>query len=143
MSEEKTGQTVSVHYVGTFDDGTQFDSSRERDEPLTFQLGAGQMIPGFDSIIKEMIVGETKTVRLDPEDAYGASNPELVQSVPRSAFDPNLEIRVGAVVQGSAPDGQVFMAKIESTDNDSVVLDLNHPMAGKHLNFEVELLTSK
>ena len=143
MSEEVATKTVSVHYVGTFDDKSQFDSSRDRGEPLTFQLGAGQMISGFDSSVREMVVGETKTVRLNPEDAYGASDPELVHNVPRSAFDPKLEIRVGAMVQGSAPNGQVFMAKIESVDNDSVILDLNHPMAGKHLNFEIELLTAE
>ena len=139
MSEVKVGQTVSVHYIGTFDDGTEFDNSRERDVPLTFELGAGQMIPGFDSAINEMLVGETKTLRLDPKVAYGERQDTLVKPFPRNLFPPEFEFIVGKLVQGNA-SGQSFVAKIEAVNEDNVILDLNHPMAGKHLNFEVELL---
>ena len=141
MSEVNVGKTVSVHYVGTFDDGTEFDSSRSRDEPLTFQLGAGHVIPGFDSAVSEMVVGETKTIKLSPEDAYGKVEPTMVQSVPRDVFPPEFEFVVGNMVQGELPSGQPITAKIEAINEGTVVLDLNHPMAGKHLNFEVELLT--
>ena len=142
MSNVKAGQTVSVHYVGTFDDGTEFDSSRSRGEPLTFQLGGTQMIAGFDKAVGEMVVGETKTIRLSPKDAYGESQSHLIQDVSRSTFPPEFEFKIGAMLQGQLPNNQLFTARIESVSEDSVLLDLNHPMAGKHLNFEVELLTA-
>ena len=144
MSEAEAGKTVSVHYVGTFDDGTEFDNSRTRDEPLTFQLGDGRMISGFDAAVGEMVVGESRTISLTPEDAYGEAKPELVRNVPRTTFHPEFEFKIGAMVQGKVPNGQLsrpFIATIVSANNDSVALDFNHPMAGKHLNFEIELLT--
>ena len=142
MSEIKAGQRVTVHYVGTFDDGTEFDNSRARDEPLTFALGVGQMIAGFDAAVGQMTLGETKSIRLSPEEAYGESRPEMIQNVPRTSFPSEFEFEVGKMVQGQSPGAQPFTAKIESTTEDSVVLDFNHPMAGKHLNFEVELLSA-
>jgi len=142
MSEVKAGQKVSVHYVGTFDDGTEFDNSRSRGEPITFELGGGRMIAGFEAAITEMVVGETKTIRLSPEEAYGPTRSDLTHSVSRDTFPSEFVFAAGATVQGQLPTGQLFNAKIESFDDESVVLDLNHPMAGRHLNFEVELLTA-
>ena len=86
MSEVKTGQTVNVHYVGTFDDGTEFDSSRARGETIAFQVGSGQMISGFDLAVADMSVGETKTIRLEPAEAYGDKREDLVQTFPQSIF---------------------------------------------------------
>ena len=141
MGDPKTEQVVSVHYVGTFDDGTEFDNSRTRGTPLQFQMGGDHMIPGFEAAVGEMSVGESKTVRLSPEDAYGDVRPELVQSVSRQVFSPEFKLEVGVPIRGTAPNGQAFIAMVDSFDDDSVVLDLNHPMAGKNLNFEIELLT--
>jgi len=145
MSEVKSGQAVSVHYVGTFDDGTEFDSSRGRNQPLSFQVGAGQMITGFDSAVVGMSVGETKTIRLEPEDAYGPVSDQLVQNISTSLFPEGFDFVVGATVRGEAPNGQPLLAMIESVNKDDniVVLNFNHPMAGKHLNFEIELLTAE
>jgi len=144
MSEVKAGQNVSVHYTGTFDDGTEFDSSKSRDQPLTFQVGAGQMISGFDAAVVGMTIGESKTIRLEPEDAYGVVSDQLVQNISTSLFPEGFEFVVGATVKGQAPNGQPLLAQIESVNEDEniVVLNFNHPMAGKHLNFDIELLTA-
>jgi len=140
MSKVKTGQTVSVHYVGTFDDGTAFDSSRDRGEAQSFEVGAGQLIAGFDSALTGMVVGETKTISLSPDDAYGESDPELFQDVPTSIFPQDFEIEVGATVHGQNGMGHPMTGVVSSLKEDVVTLDLNHPMAGKNLNFEIELL---
>lgn len=142
MSKVSAGQVVSVHYVGTFDDGTTFDSSRERGEPITFNVGAGQMISGFDNAVVGMAVGETKSVRLEPNEAYGMPREDLVQNIDTNLFPDNFDFVVGATVRGEAPTGQPLLANIVSHDPDNsiVVLDFNHPMAGKSLNFEIEVV---
>ena len=137
----KVGETVSIHYVGTLDDGTEFDSSRTRDEVLSFEVGSGQLIPGFDDAVSGMKVGQVKKVKLSPEEAYGEVNPEAIQSVPNSAFPADFELQEGLLVQGHSPQGEPVVAKVESIEQDSVVLDFNHPLAGKNLNFEIELLS--
>ena len=142
MGDPKTEQVVSVHYVGTFDDGTEFDNSRTRGAPLQFKMGVDQMIPGFEAAVSDMSVGESKTIRLTTEDAYGDIRSELIHSVSRQLFSPEFELEVGVPIQGHAPDGQPFMATVDSFDDESVVLNLNHPMAGKNLNFEIELLSA-
>ena len=141
MSDTNTGQIVSVHYVGTYDDGTEFDSSRSRGEPLTFQVGTGQVIPGFDNAVASMTTGETRDIRLEPADAYGDVNPEAIQAVPKAMFPENFEFVIDAYVEGQQPDGQTFRARIASVAGDTVTLDLNHPMAGKALNFNLELVS--
>ena len=143
MSEVKAGQTITVHYTGTFDDGTEFDSSRTR-EPLSFQVGAGQMISGFDAAVVGMVIGESKTIRLNPEDAYGTPSDQLIQNISTTLFPEGFEFIAGATVRGQAPNGQPLLARIESINEDEniVVLNFNHPMAGQHLNFEIELLTA-
>jgi len=140
MTTVENGNTVSVHYVGTFEDGTEFDSSHSRDKPLTFEVGSGQMIPGFDAALPGMTVGEKKQLTLEPDSAYGNHNPEAVQVFPKNVFPENFSPIEGATVTGQNPQGQPTMAKIITFDTHTVTLDLNHPMAGKTLNFEIELL---
>ena len=135
-----TGQNVTVHYVGTLDDGTEFDNSRSRGEPLKFELGAATIMPAFQDIVREMSVGEKKTVSIAPEQAYGPINPEAVRVVPLDKFNTPDELEVGAMVQGQSDTGQRFAAKVEEVTPDGVKLNFNHPMAGKNLNFEIELL---
>ena len=141
MSNVNEGQTVSLHYIGTFDDGTEFDSSRGRGQPLTFQVGSGQVIPGFDTAVRTMSVGETQDVRIEAAEAYGEVNPDAYQTVPRDMFNPEMELVVDATVYGQNEGGQQMMARIVEFDDNSVRLDLNHPLAGKPLNFNIELLT--
>ena len=135
-----TGQNVTVHYVGTLDDGTEFDNSRSRGEPLKFELGAATIMPAFQDVIREMSVGEKKTVSIGPEQAYGPINPDAVRIVPLDKFNTPEELVVGAMVQGQSDGGQRFAAKVEEVTSDGVKLNFNHPMAGKNLNFEIELL---
>ena len=135
-----TGQNVTVHYVGTLDDGTEFDNSRTRGEPLKFELGAATIMPAFQDVIRKMSVGEKKSVSIGPEQAYGPINPEAVRIVPLDKFNTPDELVVGAIVQGQSDNGQRFAAKVEEVTLDGIKLNFNHPMAGKSLNFEIELL---
>lgn len=139
MSIPQPGQTVKVHYTGTLEDGTQFDSSAGR-EPLEFTLGAGQVIPGFEQALAEMAVGETKTVQIPPEQAYGEHQPELVQQVDRGHIPAEIELAVGVQLQAQGPEGQVFRLVVTELAESSVTLDGNHPLAGKALTFELELV---
>ena len=133
------GQNVSVHYRGTLEDGTEFDNSRVRGQTLDFTLGSGNMIEGFNNAIVGMTVGESKTFTLEANQAYGPRNEEAVQNVPRSSFEPGFEFVVGEIIRGQTPDGP-FVAKILSTQDDTITLDFNHPLAGENLTFEVELM---
>ena len=141
MSKVQNGNNVSVHYTGTLSDGTKFDSSYDRGEPINFIVGSGQMIPGFDSAIPGMEVGDKKTLSLQPQEAYGDRNEEHVQTVPKTVFPSGFEFIVGGTVQGQQPNGQHFMAKICSTTDSDVVLDFNHPLAGEELTFDIELVS--
>lgn len=139
MSAVKNGDSVKVHYVGTLEDGTVFDSSRDREATLDFQVGTGQMIPGFDTGVVGMAVGETKNLMIPPEQGYGPMNPEAVHDVPRTQFPDDFEFVVDAMVSGQGPQGPI-MAKILEVSEDNIKLDFNHPLAGKNLTFEVELV---
>lgn len=134
------GSTVSVHYRGTLDDGTQFDSSYDRGEAITFEVGNGQMIAGFDAAVVGMTVGEKKDVSLASDEAYGPHNPSAVQSVPKELFEEGFEFTPGSTVQGTNAQGAPVMGTILSEENDSVTLDFNHPMAGHSLNFLIEVV---
>jgi len=136
----ETGQKVSVHYVGTLDDGTEFDNSRTKGDPLGFVAGSGQLISGFDSAVVGMSVGEVKNVKIECADAYGEYMPEAIVSVPKSQFPPDFQFEDGAVVHGKNPDGSLAAATIKSQDGFTVTLDCNHPLAGKNLNFEIEVM---
>ena len=141
MSKVEAGNNVSVHYVGTFTDGEKFDSSRDRGETLSFEVGSGQMIAGFDAAVVGMSVGETKTVTIEPKDAYGERNKNAIQEVPRENFPEGFALKEGATVSGRDQDDRPMIAKIISFNDESVNLDFNHPLAGKQLNFEVELVS--
>lgn len=141
MSEVQAGNNVSVHYTGTLEDGSVFDSSKPRNTTLDFTVSSGQMIPGFDNAVLGMTVGETKVVTLEPADAYGNVNPEAFQTTPRSVFPEGLELKLNEVVRGRDEAGQVITARVHELEDDSVVLDFNHPLAGKNLTFEIELIS--
>lgn len=137
MSNE--GKKVRVNYIGTFDDGTVFDSSVERGEPLEFTCMAGMMIPGFDAAVNEMEVGETKKVHIPAADAYGERDEQLVQRIPKENVPDVDDLPVGQTVYMQAPGGQSFPVKVVEITDDDVVFDMNHEMAGKDLNFEITL----
>jgi len=139
MSQAKSGDTVQVHYTGTFDDGTQFDSS-VGGEPLVVTLGQGQVIPGFEVALEGMAVGDTKTINLAPEEAYGEYVPEMVQEVERSNIPEEIELAVGVQLQAQGPDGAPFLLVVTDLKEDTVTLDGNHPLAGKALTFDLELV---
>ena len=137
----KNGSNVKVHYRGTLNDGTEFDNSRVRGETLDFQVGVTKMISGFTDALLGMSEGQKKTVTLAPTEAYGTRNPEAFQPFPKEAFGENFnELEVGEMVQGNGPAG-AFLAKVHELNDDNVILDLNHPLAGEELNFEIELLS--
>ena len=137
MSNE--GKKVKAHYRGTLADGTQFDSSYDRGEPREFTCCACQMIPGFDAAVKDMALGEKKTVTIPAKDAYGEYNPQAVQPVPVSQIPNAAQLPVGQTVYFQGPMGP-FPAKVVSVDAENAVFDINHELAGKDLTFEIELV---
>jgi len=139
MSQAKSGDKVQVHYTGKLDDGTQFDSSEGR-EPLQFDVGGGQVIPGFDKAVEGMTVGDTKSVRIPADEAYGSRHEQLVQEVPRSALPDDIEPVVGMRLQTPGPDGQPIQLVVTAVGEESITVDGNHPLAGEALNFDIELV---
>ena len=135
----ENGHNVKVHYVGTLADGTEFDNSRTRGKTLDFKVGTPGLITGFNNAVVGMATGETKTITLGPDDAYGQVNPEAFQNVPKTQFDEDFVFEVGGAVMGQGPQGP-FRATIHEVQDESVVLDFNHPLAGKDLTFEVEVV---
>lgn len=140
MSQAKSGDTVKIHYTGTLDDGTQFDSSAGR-EPLEFTLGSGQVIPGFDKAVDGMAVGESKQVNITPEDAYGPRHEQMIQEVPKSALPPDMTPEVGMGLQAQGQDGRAVQLTVTAVGDDSITVDGNHPLAGQALNFAIELVS--
>lgn len=134
----KNGDTVRVHYTGTLDDGTVFDSSRERD-PLEFVLGQGSLIPGFESAVEGREAGEKVCVTLPPDKAYGDVDRELIFTVPRAQVPDHIPLNVGVPLQLSNEQGQMDVT-ITEVGADEVTLDANHPLAGKTLTFEIEIV---
>jgi peptidylprolyl isomerase len=132
------GSKVKVHYTGTFDDGEVFDSSRERD-PMEFEVGAREVIPGFDDALLGMTVGESKKVRIPEEDAYGPYNPEMVMDVAPDQFEEGMNVEIGQQFQVEMGEAPVVLT-VKEVHDDKVILDANHPMAGKTLNFDIELV---
>ena len=141
MSNE--GKQVKVHYVGTLDDGTKFDSSRDRGEPLAFTCMAGQMIPGFDTAVRDMAVGDTVNVRLEPKDAYGERRMDMVQTLPIATLPGAEKLEVGQRVMLRSAMGQPLQATVTDKNDQAITFDMNHEMAGKALNFEIELLEAR
>ncbi len=139
MSEAKSGDTVRIHYTGTLEDKSVFDTSRERD-PLEFTLGSGQVIAGFDEAVTGMGVGEAKTVTLPPEKAYGPLNPAARQPFPKDKFPEGMTVEVGSQLQLQSAEGHPLMVTVAEITDDHVILDGNHPLAGKDLTFDIELV---
>jgi peptidylprolyl isomerase len=139
MSEAKKGDRVKVHYTGKLTDGSVFDSSRDR-EPLEFELGAGMMIAGFDAAVTGMKVGETKTAEIASGEAYGEHNDEMVISVPKTQLPEGLDPEVGQQLGMQQPDGQSIPVRVTKVEEESIEIDANHPLAGKDLIFDLELV---
>ena len=134
----KEGRNVSVHYTGTLDDGTVFDTSRDRD-PISFEVGSGTVISGFDQAVVGLKVGESKTVRIEVDDAYGERNENAVLVVPHDAFPEGMEVEPGMQVQGSGPQGE-FPAIVTAIAANGITIDMNHPLAGQDLTFNIEVV---
>jgi peptidylprolyl isomerase len=139
VRQVEIGDSVKVHYTLTLDDGTEVESS-VGGTPLEFTAGAGQMIAGFDHAVVGMSVGESKTVRIPPEEAYGPYQEELVQEVPRDMLPPELELEIGAQLQAQRPDGQLVLFTVIEVTESTVTLDANHHLAGEYLTFNIELV---
>ena len=140
MEGKNVGKNVKVHYRGTFDDGTQFDSSYDRGEPLAFVCGAGMMIRGFDKAVADMEVGQIVDVHLMPEEAYGQSDPEAIITIEIAQLPGSENLNVGERVYLRNMMGQPFPVTVTAKDDTTITLDANHEMAGKELNFRIELL---
>ena len=136
----KKGDRVSLQYTGTFADGSVFDTSKKRDEPLKFTAGKGQVIPGFDRAVMGMKMGEEKKFTLQPEEAYGDRKPDWTQTVPRKKLPKNHEPKKGMILVLGKPDGRQVPATITEVTADNVILDLNHPLAGKVLTFDIKIV---
>lgn len=134
------GKKVRAHYRGTLDDGTQFDSSYDRGEPIEFICGAHQMIAGFDAAVMEMALGEKKTVHIPAADAYGERRDDLILHFPAAQVPHIEQISVGDHLYLSGPGGQPVPVVVMSVDAGGVTLDANHELAGKDLNFDIELV---
>lgn len=139
MTAAKSGDTVKIHYTGTLSDGSTFDSSEGRD-PLEFTLGAGQVIPGFDKAVTGMSAGDSQTVNIPSGDAYGAHDQNGRQAFPRDQVPENVPLDIGTRLRLSGPQGQPIMVTVAEVTDTEVILDANHPLAGKDLTFEIELV---
>lgn len=139
MSQAKKGDSVKVHYTGKLDDGTVFDSSVGR-EPLDFTVGAGQLIAGFDEAVVGMAAGEKKTVRISAEQAYGPHNPEMTLQVPRSDLPADIQPELGMQLEASQEGGHSMVVTVVEVTDESVTFDANHPLAGKALTFDLEVV---
>jgi len=139
MSLAKNGDKVKVHFTGKLENGKIFDSSKDS-KPLEFTIGAGEMMPGFEKAILGITMGGTKAFTVLPEEAYGSRREELVTTVEKSHFPPDVIPTIGQPLQITVPDGEVLDLIITGIDGDMVTIDANHPLAGEALLFEVELV---
>jgi FKBP-type peptidyl-prolyl cis-trans isomerase 2 len=135
----KVGDKIKVDYTGTLEDGTQFDTSIGK-QPLEFEVGAKQLIKGFDSAVVGMQKDEEKEIKLQPSDAYGDSNPQLQQKVPRDKIPAGQEPKPGMMLAMTTKDGKQIPAKIIEVTDTEITIDLNHPLAGKVLNFKIKVV---
>lgn len=143
LEGKNAGKTCSVHYKGTFNDGSQFDSSYDRGEPLEFVCGAGMMIQGFDAAVADMEVGQIVEIHLMPEEAYGMPDPNAIFTIEIAQLPGSEDLAVGQQVYLSNATGQPFPVKVTAKDDTTITLDANHEMAGKELNFKIELVEVK
>jgi peptidylprolyl isomerase len=140
MAQVKEGDTITLHYTGSLDDGTIFDSSEGR-QPLSFKVGTGQVIPGFDEGVRGMQIGESRKINIPAHQAYGEYYEELVKVVPRDAFPPHVTPAIGLGFEFELPSGESMPVRIIDVEGDDVTLDANHLLAGEALNFDVHLLS--
>jgi len=143
MKIVENGNSVELHYKGTFPNGEVFDDSRSRGETMNIEVGEGLLLKAFESALLGMSEGETKTIKLTADEAYGQPIAEAVVTAPRSAFPDGFPFTEGMPVQGQGPNGEPVRAKIVSFTDTDVTLDHNHPLAGKDINFEIELVEIK
>lgn len=139
MAQAKQGDTVNVHYTGKLNDGTVFDSSEGRD-PLQFVIGEGHVIPGFEEAVTDMNPGDSKTVTIPANQAYGPRRDEMVLVLDKSQFPPEIDPEVGEQLEMRQPDGQSFIVTVTNVSSSDVTLDANHPLAGKDLIFDIQLV---
>lgn len=139
MGQAKSGDKVKVHYTGKLENGDVFDSSDGR-EPLEFTLGQGMVIAGFDNGVTGMEIGDKKSISIEPANAYGERRPDLEVSIKKSAIPADIEAKEGLQLQMQDPEGQMISVVITKVEGEDVTLDANHPLAGKKLVFEVELV---
>ncbi len=136
----KKGDKIKIHYKGTLTDGTVFDSSEGRD-PLEFEVGAGMVIPGFDNGVLEMQVGDKKRIEIPVAEAYGEPVPENIIEFPKSNVPEDMDLEVGAQIYLNGPSGQPIPAVVKAINDETITLDGNHPLAGKDLVFDLELVS--
>lgn len=142
MSQAEKGNTVKVHYTGTLTDETIFDSSRQR-EPIEFEVGAGQMIAGFDAAVQGMKVGESKKINIPSTEAYGPVNEEAMIKVPKEQLPEGMAPEVGMQLEAAQEDGRTQVLVVAEVLETEVILDANHPLAGKDLIFDIEMMEIK
>lgn len=139
MAEAKSGDTLKVHYTGKLDDGSVFDSSESR-EPLEVTLGAGGLIAGFEQALVGMAPGESKTVTIESDDAYGAYDDAKVHEVDRSRIPEEIELQPGRTLMATTANGDQVRLTVAAVSEQSVTLDENHPLAGKDLTFDIRVV---
>lgn len=139
MAEAKNGDTVKIHYTGKLDDGSVFDSSADR-EPLEFTIGEGNIIPGFEQAVLGMAPGDSKTINIAPDDAYGPYREEMLQQVERASIPEDIPLELGAQLSVVGQDDQQFVVTVVELDEEHVTLDANHPLAGEPLTFDIQLV---
>ena len=140
MKIVKKGDAVKVEYIGSLEDGTVFDSSEKHEAPLEFIVGSGQIIPGFEEAVVGMKVGEEKQITLEPEEAYGDYNPDLVKKIPKDCFPEDQDVQQGMIYMMNIPDGRQVPVKITDVEEDAITIDLNPPLAGKTLIFKIKIV---
>jgi len=139
MAQASNGDKVSIHYTGRLDDGTVFDTSENR-EPLGFELGSGQVIPGFEDAVRGMEPGQKQTVTIPAENAYGPRRDDLVMSFPREQLPDGVNPEPGQQLQMQTQEGQAVQVTVRDATEEALILDANHPLAGQDLTFEIELV---
>lgn len=139
MAKAKDTDKVRVHYTGSLDDGTVFDSSREK-TPLEFTLGNGEIIPGVENAVRGMNEGEEKQIKIPPEEGYGPRNDEAVMKISKDQLPQDVDPQVGMILQGGTQDGGTVRLRVIDVKEDSLTVDANHPLAGENLNFDLELV---
>jgi peptidylprolyl isomerase len=139
MATATHGDTVQVHYTGRLDDGTVFDTSEGRD-PLSFTVGAGQVIPGFDDAVTGMAAGDSKTVRIGPDDGYGDRRDDLVLEVPKEQLPDGLDPVPGMELALRGEDGRALPVRVADVGDAAILLDANHPLAGETLTFDLTVV---